>query len=164
MVIHPRPPATLTVSVAALLLALTVPPLAEESRPLDLSWMAGHWFAEAGGTTMEEHWSRPDGGLLLGTHRDVRPDGGAFFEFLRIELDGSRAVYHAAPTGRPAVPFALVESGRSRVVFENPAHDYPQRISYERDGERLTARIEGDTPGGPRASMWVFHRVPCPEW
>ncbi len=30
-----------------------------------------------------------------------------------------------------------------RVVFENTAHDFPQRIIYWKDGNDLRARIEG---------------------
>jgi len=50
------------------------------------------------------------------------------------------------------------------LVFANPAHDYPQQITYTRSGtDSLVARIEGDRAGrrGPRT--YSFRRADCPE-
>ena len=41
----------------------------------------------------------------------------------------------------------------------NLAHDFPQRVIYRRDGERLAARIEGTVGGQARGKEWVFQRV-----
>jgi hypothetical protein len=114
----------------------------------DLAWLAGTWVTEKAPRT-EERWTPPRGGTLLGTSRTIEGDRTSFFEFLRIEADKSGVVtYWASPGGRaPATPFRLVErSGdavEQRVVFENRAHDFPQRISYRRRGDVMTARIEG---------------------
>jgi hypothetical protein len=53
----------------------------------------------------------------------------------------------------------LKELAPGRVVFENAAHDFPQRVIYRRDGERLVARIEGRLRGEARGRDWVFERV-----
>ena len=45
---------------------------------------------------------------------------------------------------------------RFRAVFENPAHDFPTRIVYEREGEILSARIEGEMEGRPVSMGWRF--------
>ncbi|MGZ8833051.1 MAG: DUF6265 family protein [Thermoanaerobaculia bacterium] len=112
------------------------------------AWMAGSWTGESGGVKMEEHWTSAAGGLMLGMHRDLKPNGTTAFEFLRVEQrkDGT-LVYQAMPMGRPATPFALKTMTSSRVVFENLEHDFPQRIIYWRAGKRLCARVEG-TIGG----------------
>jgi hypothetical protein len=41
-------------------------------------------------------------------------------------------------------------------VFENLAHDFPQRIIYSRAGDQLTARIEGPMNGKPAAMEWRY--------
>jgi hypothetical protein len=121
----------------------------------DLAWMAGCWTGEEGGTLTEECWLLPGGGILLGMHRDVRASGKSFFEFLRIEAVGDSAVYWGSPAGRPATPFGLVEKGPRRVVFANPAHDFPQRIIYWRtDDGLLHARVEGTVRGTLRQEEW----------
>jgi hypothetical protein len=124
----------------------------------DLAWMAGHWSGEAAGTRTEELWTAPDGGLLLGLHRDVTASGRTFFEFLRIEESDSGLVYVAQPLGRPPVRFPLLRSGDSEVVFENPGHDFPQRIVYSREGDALRARVEGTIDGTERVESWEWVR------
>ena len=125
-----------------LLLSVAFGPLAAKGSLEELAWLAGHWRGEQGGMRMEEWWTEPAGGLMLGLHRDVRGSGGAFFEFLRIEEGDAGTFYLASPGGKPPVQFRLVESGDRRVVFENAEHDFPQRILYWIDGEQLRARIE----------------------
>ena len=40
------------------------------------------------------------------------------------------------------------------VVFENPTHDFPQRIIYWKDGNDLRARIEGTMNGKTGSEEW----------
>lgn len=134
---------------------------AEKPDLASLSWMAGSWGGEDGGARMEEHWTAPRGGLMLGLHRDVKGEKKAFFEFLRIEAQADGIVYLAMPLGKPATAFKLVESAPSRVVFANPEHDFPQRILYwlTPDGA-LHARVEGTQGGKTSAEEWEWHSLP----
>ena len=81
---------------------------------------------------------------MIGINRSpVAGDGSPAFEFLRIIEKGGSLVYLASPGGRyPPTPFRAVEVFTSRVVFANPEHDFPQRITYWREGETLHARVE----------------------
>jgi len=80
----------------------------------------------------------------------------AAFEFLRVvERDGG-LVYVAQPGGAPATEFVLTELGTTRAVFENPRHDFPQRIVYELSAEGLSASI-GFVNGG-RPQSFEFER------
>ena len=45
-----------------------------------------------------------------------------------------------------------------RVVFENPEHDWPQRLSYEIHQEKLHLRAEG-LETGSRVAQWQLERV-----
>jgi len=118
-------------------------------------WMAGSWGDEVDGVKMEEHWTKGEGGLMVGMHRDVGPKRVSF-EFLRIEKRGDRIVYLAMPGGRPATEFPLKSSEPDRVLFENPAHDFPQRIAYWRDGARLCASVEGMMRGKLESEEWCW--------
>ena len=121
----------------------------------ELSWMSGSWSGTARGIEMEEHWTAPKGSSMIGIHRDVAKGRTASFEFLRIEQQGDQIVYLSMPNGRsPATPFPLKELSGTRVVFENPAHDFPQRIIYWKDGADLRARIEGTINGKAGSEEW----------
>jgi hypothetical protein len=119
--------------------------------------MAGHWRGADEGTVMEELWTAPAGGTLLGVHRDVKGGRTVSWEFLRIETTPDGIVYQASPMGRPPTPFKLVESGERRAVFANPQHDFPKRILYwlAKDGA-LHARIEGDAG---KSMEWRWERA-----
>ena len=124
----------------------------------ELSWLSGYWTGESGGVVMEEVWMAPRGGIMPGLHRDLFPSGKAFFEYLRITRTGEETVYHASPRGKEPVPFRMHSSAPGLVVFENRGHDFPQRIIYERKGDRLEARIEGEVKGKMKSSAWIWKR------
>ena len=132
----------------------------ESSTLKQLAWLAGHWAATVGDLHMEEAWTGPKGGVMLGVHRDVRVGGRAFFEYLRIEARDGDVVYIASPMGSDATEFALKRVEDRRVVFENPEHDFPQRIIYHRDGDRLSARAEGVVDGELVGQQWEWQLLP----
>ena len=129
-----------------------------------LAWMAGYWVREAeGGRRVEELWLLPAGGVMLGLHRDVRADGWAWFEFLRLAADERGLAYWASPAGQPATLFHLVEAGERWAVFVNLEHDFLQRILYWLDGEgELHACIEGEENGAARSADWSWRRAAFP--
>lgn len=116
----------------------------------DLSWMSGAWIGKRStGSSIEERWSPPLGGAMLATSRSVNTSGKMFaFEYLRIvERDGG-LVYVAQPGGKLPTEFVLTDVSPSRVVFENPRHDYPKRIVYELSTEGELKATIGFTKGG----------------
>lgn len=119
-----------------------------------LGWLSGHWRTEAReqGWT-EELWSGTEGQSLLGLNRTVQGDRTGGYEFMRIAADEQ-----GSPAGAPAVRFAMVESRANIVVFENREHDYPQRIVYRREGDRLFATVS--LADGSRPMSWTFRRQP----
>jgi hypothetical protein len=127
--------------MTAALLALQTP---SPGQP-DLDWMAGYWLQCEGDREVAELWTTRRGGVLLGM--SVTEGRQAFgFEQVRIETtyDGATMQYVARPRGAEAeTVFRMSRAGPREAVFDNPAHDYPQRIAYRREGDVLIARTEG---------------------
>jgi hypothetical protein len=125
----------------------------------DLAWLAGSWGFEDGGRRYEEHWTAPAGGTMLGMSRTVAGGRTVAHEFLRIDERDGRLVYTAWPSGQPTASFTSVAVEGGRVVFENPRHDFPTRVIYERrpDGS-LLARVEGLRDGEPAGSDFPMER------
>jgi len=78
------------------LMFLALPVLAEE-RPkatlADMKWLTGHWTGTALGGFVEEIWSEPRGGAMMGMFRLVKGDTPVFYELLHVvEVDGSLAL------------------------------------------------------------------------
>ena len=71
-------------------------------------------------------------------------------------------MYVAHPSGQPAAEFLSTTVSGDTVLFENPAHDFPQRIGYRRQGASLLAWIEGARNGKTRRVEFPYRRVACP--
>jgi hypothetical protein len=113
-----------------------------------LGWMAGCWTMQAGASTIEETWTTPAGGMMLGTSRTMRGGKTVFHEFMRISMEKGEVIYTPRIGSREKpVDFKLVRQGEGEVMFENLAHDFPQRIIYRKAAEGLFARIEGGRGG-----------------
>jgi hypothetical protein len=145
-------------TLAALLL---LPPALAfgQARVESLDWLTGTWTQETAQEKVSESWLGPANGLMAAVNLTARANGRKSFEFLRIADTPEGFSYFASPGGKAPVEFKLKESGDKRVVFENAAHDFPQRIIYWREGEQLVARIEGSIQGKARTEEWRFNRI-----
>ena len=108
-----------------------------------LGFLSGCWEMTAGPLVIEECWLKPNQDLMLGSSRTSRQGKTVNYEQLTLVMAGGQIVYNARLQGKPATtPFTLVRGSATEAVFENLAHDFPQRIIYRRDGDKLIARIE----------------------
>ena len=126
----------------------------------ELSWISGDWQTAPGGRAqIEEHWTQPVGGSMLGMGRTVSGGKTAEFEFLRIEQRDDGIYYVAQPNGQcPATDFKLTRATGQQAVFENPAHDIPKRIIYKKLGDdSLTATIDGGE--GTKEITFSYQRI-----
>ena len=124
-----------------------------------LDWMSGTWVSESPRAKVSEAWLGPGNGLMVASNLTTFAGGRKSYEFLRIAETPEGYSYFASPGGKTPVEFKLKEAGEKRVVFENAAHDFPQRILYWREGEQLVARIEGTIKGKERSEEWRFGRM-----
>ncbi len=126
-----------------------------------LAWISGCWKA-GGNVQTEEHWTNIAAQSMLGMGRTIANGKTVFHEFLQIRDRADGIVYIAQPNGGTAVEFKLVKINDNEAVFENPQHDFPQRITYQRviDGS-LVAAIEGQEKGKPKRVEFAMKRVRC---
>lgn len=114
----------------------------------DVQWLAGHWEGPARrGGVLEEHWSAPRAGVMMGMFRMVTDDG----ETLVIELEALRETpagvdfvfrHFAADLrpwedGQPAPLLRLTRADGKVCEFTNPApeeprQNQPHRVTLER--------------------------------
>src|SRR5687768_12713276 len=101
--------------------------LAQVPRVAALDWLSGTWVQASGEERVTESWVCPGNGMMVAANLTVGDRGKRSFEFLRIAETADGFSYYASPGGRAPVEFRLKELGDRRVVFENAAHDFPQR-------------------------------------
>jgi hypothetical protein len=134
---------------------------ADDTSLARLGWLAGCWSSESGEAGSGEYWMAPAGGTMLGIGRTVKQGRTVEHEFLQIRDVDGRIVYIATPSGQKTAQFAAARVGEREVVFENPEHDFPQRIIYRLDGQKLHARIEGMRNGALRGIDFPMKRASC---
>ena len=128
----------------------------------ELTWLRGCWASTTGEAGSGEQWTAPAGGSLLGTSRTVRDGRMVAFEFLRIIEEPENSLsYIAQPSGQRETSFRLIRSEAQALVFENPHHDFPQRITYRLDGDVLQASIEGRQGQEERVVRFPMRRTNC---
>ena len=128
-----------------------------------LAWLAGCWERASGPRLIEEHWTRPLGGLMLGNGRTLQGDSLVEFEQMRLFERGGRVVFAAAPSGQAPAEFESASMSDTAVTFANAAHDFPQRIVYRRRGaDSVLASIEGTVGDRARVLHYPYGRVACP--
>jgi hypothetical protein len=159
-------PIFLTKIIFCLLLLLDVT-LAQE-KPFtinDLAWLKGCWSLNRNGRETTEHWLRPAGGTMLGISRTVADRKTVEFEFTQIRQDEKGDIFFIAkPSGQPEATFKMIKGSAHEVIFENPQHDFPQRVIYRLQGDgALLGRIEGVSKGKEKSVDFPMTRVRCDD-
>lgn len=128
-----------------------------------LSWMAGCWEMSDNGRITTERWAKPTENLMIGTSQTVKGSKSVAFEFLRVVNNGHGLYYIAKPSSaKDETPFMVSKLGDKEVIFENPKHDFPQRIIYRLgENDLLNARIEGTQNGKVSGMDIPMKRVRC---
>ena len=150
----------------------TLPPIPERApRPPRVVTVAqatavlhGCWQgSRPDGTRIEESYALGADGVLAGKVIERAPDGRVqFFEDLRIASARDGIRYHPRPNGEArAVSFRLDSWSAGHAVFAAPEHDFPQRITFTRDGTSLTTTVTGIEGGRPKSDAYRTERVAC---
>jgi hypothetical protein len=129
----------------------------------DLAWLAGRWVGEGLGGTMDEVWSEPSGGAMVGYFRLVRDGKPVFYEIMTL-LESENSVEmrlkHVNPdmTGweekTAYVTFRLVRQDATGAYFEG--------LSFKRDGpDRIDGYIalRDRATGAVREEKLTYRRV-----
>ena len=127
----------------------------------DVSWIAGCWTIASPGRTVTEFWLPPAGGTMMGISRTVVKDRTTEYEFLILRAGAKGLEYVARPSRQAETIFTATRISSSEAVFENPAHDFPTRITYRLADGGLVATIDGTLNGKPRAIDFKFQRGDC---
>lgn len=144
-----------------LLLISPSKPAAGENLSLNtIRWMLGVWVYVADETTTQEIWTDTGDGIFKGTGTVVSASDQTLHSresLLLVEMSGA-VFYLAKVDGNPLpVPFTLVRASPGFAVFENTAHDFPNRLEYRLgEGGRLDVTVSG---GAERSFVIPFRRV-----
>jgi hypothetical protein len=129
----------------------------------DLKWLTGCWASVGGETGSGEQWTIPAGNTLFGVSRTVHGGKTVAYEFMQIRsTENGEIEFIAKPSGQTGASFLMKSLTENEVVFENPAHDFPQRVIYRLKAPgNLEASIEGHVKGEGRTINFSLKRIGC---
>ncbi len=105
---------------------------------------------------------QPEGGLMVGMARTLRGNVATGYEFLLLQRKDGRLTYSAFPSGQDPADFRATDVSAGRLRFENPRHDFPQAIEYERTSpDSLTANVYGEIGADEPAFVLRYARRAC---
>lgn len=122
-----------------------------------LEWLVGKWTrtnARAGQSGYES-WTKVSGLKLTGKGVTLKGKETVFVEDLEFIIKGNDIFYTVVVTGeKQPVYFKLTAISNNGFTCENPEHDFPKKISYQRSGKNLKAVISG----GGQSADYIFVR------
>jgi hypothetical protein len=136
-------------------------------RLTELSWLLGSWKHESANSTTYETWRKLSDLTFEGESWRVSKTTRqrVFGEALLLAEMASEIFYiPKVPENPYPVAFKLTSSGPGEAVFENPKHDFPQKIRYTLNEDRtMTAIVEGTLNGQQRRLEFRYQRVEAPK-
>lgn len=127
------------------------------------NWLIGKWQNNSPEGNATETWEKKNDSTFAGKSYFVVGKDTVSSETISLEQNGKVLFY--IPTvkdqnnGQP-VKFALTSSTSKQLVFENPKHDFPQKISYTQiTHDSLFAEISGTTDGKQNFQKFPMTRV-----
>jgi hypothetical protein len=125
------------------------------------AWVQGCWESTPPTRSVEESWTTAKGGSMIGVGRTIRDGKMTAYGMILLREQGDRLAYEAHASGQASTTFVSTRISASEIVFENPAHDFPQVVGYCRDGNSLLAWIRGTHNGKERRIEFAYTRARC---
>lgn len=129
-----------------------------------MNWLIGKWENNSPDGYSTEIWEQKNDSVYSGTSYFVIPSGDTVSsETISLQQNAENVYY--IPTvknqndGQP-VKFTLTSATDTMLVFENPEHDFPNKITYTRiNQDSVVAQISGTMDGKANSMLFPFKKV-----
>lgn len=115
----------------------------------NFKWLIGQWEGIQGPGVYHEEWEKVNDNEFNGKAYLIKKGEISNPEKLKLHSD-ERGIYYTADVSHNPKPvsFELTSQNETTFVFENPQHDFPQKITYEKkENDLLLASIEATNNG-----------------
>ncbi len=125
--------------------------------------LIGIWENKTARGVIQETWTRSSDHSFSGKSCMIRGADTILLETIQLLQEKDSLFYIPTVTnqnGGLPVRFTAVHSGTDQLVFENPNHDFPQRIVYTRiHADSMVAEISGKRNGQERKQFFPMKRI-----
>ncbi len=127
------------------------------------SWLNGNWGHTTPEGALSEKWAKVNDSVMHGeSYFVVGGKDTVFAETVELAETAGKLVYTVTVPGQnneKPVPFELTSATENQLVFENPKHDFPSKIVYNKIGsDSLVAEISGMQKGKPASEKFAMKK------
>ncbi|MHA3788574.1 DUF6265 family protein [Flavobacterium hauense] len=123
------------------------------------NWFLGEWGNKSSEGELTERWKKENDSVYHGeSYFVVSGKDTVFAEHIKLEDANGKLAYIVTVPGQnneQSVRFEMTSSNENQIIFENPEHDYPSKIIYNKVGtDSLVAEISGIQKGKPASEKF----------
>lgn len=127
------------------------------------AWLIGDWGNAHNETKLTEIWKKENDKLFIGRSFNLRNNDTVSSEWIRLEQQGDSVYYIPNVKNQnkgEVVKFVMTTATDRELIFENPAHDFPQKITYQLvNKDSINAEISGGSNGEWIVEKFPMHRI-----
>lgn len=125
-------------------------------------WLIGSWENKSEFGDLSENWTKVNDSTFQGTSYFIKGKDTLHSETVELSQKGDALIYSPNVKGQNGdlpVAFKMTSATANTLVFENPAHDFPQKISYKMiTKDSIVAEISGKQGGKPASEAYPMGR------
>jgi hypothetical protein len=130
----------------------------EKEKIKKTNWLLGKWENKVDEGVLSENWKRLNDSTFQAESFFIKEKDTLHFESITLQQKGEELFYNATVKGQnndKPVTFNMTSETDKKLVFENPKHDYPQKITYTLiNKDSLVAEISGIQLGKPSSEKF----------
>lgn len=116
-----------------------------------MNWIVGNWEQKLPDGIISEIWTKDNDSTFSGKSYFIKEKDTIHLESIVLTQKKETLLYIPTVNGQnndEPVIFKLISDAEDTFSFENPTHDYPQKIIYKKvSSDRLIATISGIQQG-----------------
>ena len=126
-------------------------------------WILGNWENKSPDGNLSENWKNVNDSTFQANSYFIKEKDTVHFESITLEQKGEQLTYNATVQGQDnnkPVTFKLTNSTEKQLIFENPKHDYPKKITYTQIADdSLVTEISGILQGKTSTEKYIMLRT-----
>jgi hypothetical protein len=135
----------------------------EKEKIKKTDWLLGKWENKSPDGSLSENWKRLNDSTFQAKSFFIKGKDTLHFETITLQQKEEELFYTATVKGQnndKPVAFKMTSETDKKLIFENPKHDYPQKITYSLiNKDSLVAEISGILLGKPSSEKFGMKRT-----
>ena len=125
-------------------------------------WLIGSWENQMEECRLVETWEKVNDSIYSGKSYFIKDKDTLDNEVINLMQKGNDLFYIPTVKGQnndEPIVFSLTSASATQMVFVNPKHDFPQKITYHKvDNDSLVAEISGNDQGRNATETYPMSR------